>query len=92
MQRSPQGLVYSPQDLIGFINSLFACWMDRYALENPGDCTPDDEPDELLNASKAFLEPQPLPTLKLKQRKSQPPASVKPKPRDRPHRKAQTKE
>jgi predicted RecB family nuclease len=50
MQRFSQGLVYSPQDLIGFINSDFACWMDRYALENPDDCTPDNEPDEMLNA------------------------------------------
>jgi predicted RecB family nuclease len=50
MQRSPQGLIYSPQDLIGFINSDFACWMDRYFLENPDGCIPDNEPDEMLNA------------------------------------------
>ena len=50
MQRFSQGLVYSPQDLIGFINSEFACWMDRYALENPDGFTPDEETDEMLNA------------------------------------------
>ncbi|MCG9890251.1 MAG: hypothetical protein MH252_04175, partial [Thermosynechococcaceae cyanobacterium MS004] len=50
MQRFPQGLIYSPQDLIQFVNSDFACWMDRYALENPNGFTPDEESDEMLNA------------------------------------------
>jgi predicted RecB family nuclease len=50
MQRLPQGFVYSPQDLIQFINSEFACWMERYTLENPDYDTPDEEPDEMLNA------------------------------------------
>ncbi|NJM67204.1 MAG: TM0106 family RecB-like putative nuclease [Acaryochloris sp. RU_4_1] len=50
MQRSPTGLVYSPQDLIGFLNSEFACWMDRFSLEHPEHPSPEHEPDEMLNA------------------------------------------
>ena len=48
MQRSPEGLIYSPQDLIQFVNSQFAVWMDRYALESPDDMPEADEPDEML--------------------------------------------
>ena len=29
-------LVFSPSDLICYLASPFASWMDRYALENPG--------------------------------------------------------
>lgn len=50
MQRSPSGLVYSPQDLIQFLNSEFACWMERFALEHPEHPSPNPEPDEMLNA------------------------------------------
>ncbi|MGF1602125.1 MAG: TM0106 family RecB-like putative nuclease [Thermosynechococcaceae cyanobacterium] len=50
MQRSPSGLVYSPQDLIQFLNSDFACWMDRFSLEHPEHSTPDHEPNAMLNA------------------------------------------
>ena len=48
MQRSPEGLIYSPQDLIQFVNSEFAVWMDRYALEYPDDASEADESDEML--------------------------------------------
>ena len=48
MQRSPEGLIYSPQDLIQFINSQFAVWMDRYALEYPEEAPQPDEADEML--------------------------------------------
>ena len=39
-------LVYSPSDLIRFMESPFASWMDRYNLENPGQLTPDTETEE----------------------------------------------
>ncbi|UJB73154.1 TM0106 family RecB-like putative nuclease (plasmid) [Acaryochloris sp. 'Moss Beach'] len=50
MQRSPTGPVYSPQDLIQFLTSDFACWMDRFALEHPESPPPEHEPDEMLQA------------------------------------------
>ena len=49
MQRSPSGFVYSAQDLIQYLNSEFACWMDRQALENPEGDPPCSETDEMLN-------------------------------------------
>src|SRR5207249_2551601 len=36
-------LVYSPSDLIRYLASPFASWMDRHNLENPGAVTPDEE-------------------------------------------------
>jgi predicted RecB family nuclease len=41
MKRSGDGLVYSPADLIKFMESPFACWMDRFYLECPDQVTPD---------------------------------------------------
>lgn len=34
-------LVFSPSDLIRYLSSPFASWMDRYHLECPGELTPD---------------------------------------------------
>ncbi|WNM57870.1 TM0106 family RecB-like putative nuclease [Candidatus Nitrospira allomarina] len=39
-------LVFSPSDLICYLASPFASWMDRYALENPGAVTPDEETED----------------------------------------------
>ncbi|MDH3503935.1 MAG: TM0106 family RecB-like putative nuclease [Nitrospirota bacterium] len=39
-------LVFSPSDLIRYLASPFASWMDRYALENPGAVTPDAETED----------------------------------------------
>jgi predicted RecB family nuclease len=39
-------LVYSPTDLIRYLASPFASWMDRYRLENPGAVVPDPPTDE----------------------------------------------
>ncbi len=50
MQRSQNTILYSPQDLIGFLNSEFASWMDRFSLENPDHPIPENEPDQMLNA------------------------------------------
>ncbi|WP_447965011.1 TM0106 family RecB-like putative nuclease [Nitrospira sp. Ecomares 2.1] len=39
-------LVFSPSDLICYLGSPFASWMDRYALDNPGAVTPDEETED----------------------------------------------
>ncbi|WP_447978478.1 TM0106 family RecB-like putative nuclease [Candidatus Nitrospira bockiana] len=39
-------LVYSPTDLVRYLGSPFASWMDRYYLENPEAVTPDEETDD----------------------------------------------
>lgn len=39
-------LIYSPADLVRYLGSPFASWMDRYHLENPGDVIPDDDTEE----------------------------------------------
>ena len=35
-------LIYSPSDLVRYLASPFASWMDRYNLEHPGAVTPDE--------------------------------------------------
>lgn len=48
MQKTATGqLLYSPTDLIRFLESPFASWMDRYHLEYPGELTPDEDSAEL---------------------------------------------
>ena len=56
-------LVYSPSDLVQFASSPFASWMDRYALEHPGQAqseSPSEEDqllfDQGLAHEKAFLD------------------------------------
>ena len=44
-QRSGE-LLYSPSDLVRYVASPFASWMDRYHLENPGAITPDEETED----------------------------------------------
>ena len=39
-------LVFSPSDLVRYLGSPFASWMDRYYLENPGAVTPDEETED----------------------------------------------
>ncbi len=39
-------LVFSPSDLIRYLASPFASWMDRYSLENPGAIAPDEETED----------------------------------------------
>lgn len=39
-------LTYSPSDLICYLSSPFASWMDRYYLENPRAATPDEVTEE----------------------------------------------
>src|SRR5512145_2000832 len=43
MKRSPSGqLIYSSSDLVRYLSSPFASWMDRYYLEYPDAVTPDE--------------------------------------------------
>ena len=41
-------IVYSPSDLIRFMQLPFASWMDRYHLEKPGELPPDAADAQLL--------------------------------------------
>ena len=40
-QRSGE-VIYAPSDLVRYVASPFASWMDRYHLENPDAITPDE--------------------------------------------------
>lgn len=42
MQKRSGRLVFSPSDLIVFLESPFASWMDRFHVERPGELVPDE--------------------------------------------------
>jgi uncharacterized protein len=47
MKKDASGnLVFSPSDLVRYLASPFASWMDRYELENPGAVIPDEESED----------------------------------------------
>jgi len=47
MKKTRSGeLAYSPSDLVRYLASPFASWMDRYYLENPGAVTPDEATED----------------------------------------------
>jgi predicted RecB family nuclease len=46
MKKHCGSVVYSPSDLIRYLASPFASWLDRYYLENPGAITPDEQTEE----------------------------------------------
>ena len=46
MKKHADQLIYSPSDLIRFLASPFASWMDRYYLEHPGMVAPDEETED----------------------------------------------
>ncbi len=48
MQKRDRQLLYSPRDLIQFVQSEFAIWMERYALEYPEMALPKPAPDEMM--------------------------------------------
>jgi uncharacterized protein len=64
MRKDPGGaLLYSPSDLVTFLKSPFAAWMERLRIERPGEADPDDETqdEKLVKAmglehEKAWLE------------------------------------
>jgi len=41
MRKSSGVLIYSPSDLVRYLESPFSSWMDRYHVENPGALWPD---------------------------------------------------
>ena len=40
-------LIFSPSDLVGYLESPFASWMARHHLENPGLLTPDPKSEDM---------------------------------------------
>src|SRR5262245_51435935 len=46
MKKIQGHLLYSPSDLVRYLASPFASWMDRYYLESPQSVTPDAQSDE----------------------------------------------
>ncbi|NNN19365.1 MAG: TM0106 family RecB-like putative nuclease [Acidimicrobiaceae bacterium] len=46
MRKYSNRLIYSPSDLIRYVASPFASWMDRYYLENPSVVAPDQETED----------------------------------------------
>ena len=46
MRKEEGALIYSPSDLINFIENEFITWMDRYYLEFPGEVQPDEDREE----------------------------------------------
>lgn len=53
MKKESGTTIYSPSDLIRYLASPFASWLDRYNLENPGSITPDEETEEEKLLSRA---------------------------------------
>src|ERR1022692_2622614 len=46
MKKHSSQILYSPSDLVLYLQSPFASWMDRYYLENPGAVIPDEETED----------------------------------------------
>ena len=46
MKKNKNKIIYSPSDLIRYVASPFASWMDRYYLENHDKITPDQETED----------------------------------------------
>ena len=46
MKKQAGKIIYSPSDLVSYVRSPFASWMDRYYLENPKGVTPDEETED----------------------------------------------
>ena len=46
MRKETGTIIYSPSDLIRYLASPFASWLDRYDLENPGAIKADEDTEE----------------------------------------------
>ena len=46
MKKESSTIIYSPSDLIRYLASPFASWLDRYELENRGEIKPDEQTEE----------------------------------------------
>src|SRR6516165_3442289 len=53
MKKESARIIYSPTDLVRYLASPFASWLDRYHLENPDAITPDEETGEEKVLSQA---------------------------------------
>lgn len=53
MKKQGHTLLYSPSDLITFMESPFASWMDRVVIENPDKAPLPDDPDSLHQTMQA---------------------------------------
>ena len=47
MHNNNKKLIYSPSDIVQFVNSQFACWMNRKLHEEPESVQPDEEDPQL---------------------------------------------
>jgi len=52
MYKEKDQLVFSPSDLVRFMESPYSAWMERYHLEFPGSLTPDEPTAELTLAAE----------------------------------------
>ena len=58
MKKNSAGqLVFSPTDLIRYLASPFASWMERYNLENPGAVQPDKETEDEILIAQTVKQP-----------------------------------
>lgn len=57
MQRTDGRLIFSPSDLIAFMECDFVSWMDRFYLECPDKVSPDPQPEILTTIFAAGEEP-----------------------------------
>src|SRR5207248_10356328 len=46
MKKESNAIIYSPSDLIRYLASPFASWLDRYERENRGAIKPDKQTEE----------------------------------------------
>lgn len=54
MKKQSGIIIYSPTDLIRYLASPFASWLDRYYLENPDAIAPDKQTEEEENDERSF--------------------------------------
>ena len=55
MRKDNGTIIYSPSDLIRYLASSFASWLDRYHLEGLGEITPDEQTEEDVVTALALL-------------------------------------
>ena len=53
MKKRGADIIYSPSDLVRYLASPFASWLDRYCLEYPGQIIPDEQSEEEKILSQA---------------------------------------
>jgi hypothetical protein len=62
MREQTGSIIYSPSDLIRFLESPFCSWLDRYYFENPGSISPDRATEEDFGHRSGFSRDDPLAT------------------------------